>query len=127
MNSLIQVGLLPRTCVVEILGQSKKYYCNYWDVLQTSASFSLHAIGTHPKFASEFAESLCDEIAGWYEDGRYSDDLSFDDLVPIVDLEIGGYLQYSGPDLKKYERDVVVVKVAIDLINSSLRLAQGLS
>lgn len=124
MNSLIGSGLLPRTCSVEIMGQHRKYYCNYWDVLQTSAFFSLIAIGASFSLAYNFAEGLCDSLASRYEDKQLSEKISLDDLISIISFEIDDYLACPISMILKYRKDAVVVNVALNLINSSFRLAR---
>lgn len=125
LKSYIQSGLLSRTCTVEIYGEQKKYYCNYWDVLQASACFSLIAIGLYHMSASDFAENLCDLLASMSEDSQSFDDFHLDNLISIVNKEITDYLPNLNLQIAKYGRDSIAAKVAIDLTNTSTRLSTG--
>lgn len=116
-------GLLARTCPIENSGQETIYWCNYWDIMQASACFSLIVVGMNAQHAFEFSEIFCDRLACLSEDTTKQLGVDIDTLIQITIDCLDPYLQYVEHSVSKYGFYSIAIKVGIDLINTGSRLA----
>lgn len=121
LEIFVSAGIIWKTCRSSALGDSPKFYSNYWDIVQASVTFSLLAVHVPLSSAVDLAIEICDRISIFYDTQLTNEGAQLSDVISLIECDLNQCAPLSLSAFSEYGNENISAKVAVDLLNTHTR------